>query len=256
MPRIQVDDVSKAFLIPSVRRDTVREHFFGVLHRRQFQRLQVLNSIGFELRDGEALGILGRNGTGKSTLLKIICGIYLPDTGRVNVKGGITPILELGLGWNGELDAVDNVFLIGSIMGMSLRELRGSMDEILQFAELERFANLKLKHYSSGMASRLAYSVAFRAVRDTLVLDEIFAVGDVGFRQRCEERYRQFRRAGHAALIVSHDPRIISTFCDRALVLDNGRIVAEGPAAEITDAYVERLVSDARRNFQTGSSHN
>ena len=138
---IAVDNVSKAFRIPSVRRDTVREHLFGLLQPRRFERLQVLDAVSFELRQGETLGIMGRNGSGKSTLLKILCGIYPPDQGRVEVRAALTPILELGVGWNSELDAIDNVYLIGSVMGLSLGEIRRSMDEILAFAELERFAN-------------------------------------------------------------------------------------------------------------------
>src|SRR6185295_4454762 len=224
---IEVDSVSKAFWIPSVRRDTVREHVLGMLHRRRFQQLQVLDSVSFDLRPGEALGIMGRNGSGKSTLLKIVSGVYAPDRGRVTVRVPVTPILELGVGWNPELDAIDNVMLIGSVMGMSLGDIRRDMDEILAFAELERFANLKLKHYSSGMSERLGYAVAFKAVRDVLVLDEIFAVGDAGFKARCEKRYWELRRQGHTAIIVSHNTRIISEFCDRALLLDNGRIVEE-----------------------------
>ena len=148
------------------------------------------------MRAGETLGIMGRNGSGKSTLLKILCGIYRADSGTLDVRAPITPILELGLGWNPELDGVDNVLLIGTAMGLSLREAKASLDEILAFAGLERFAGMPLKHYSSGMASRLAYSVAFKAVRDVLVLDEIFAVGDQEFRARCEARYRDLHAPG------------------------------------------------------------
>ena len=129
-------------------------------------------------------------------------------------------MLELGVGWNPELDAIDNVLLVGSVMGLSLAEIRRSLDEILAFAELERFANMKLKHYSSGMSARLGYAVAFKAVRDVLVLDEIFAVGDAGFKARCERRYRELRSNGHSVIIVSHDPRIVATFCDRAVLLE------------------------------------
>src|SRR2546430_13430459 len=200
MSLIEVDGVSKGFWIPSVRRDTVREHLLGLLQPRQFQRLQVLDDVSFDLRPGEALDVMGRNGSGKSTLLKIICGVYPPDRGRVHVRAAVTPILELGVGWNPELDAVDNVLLIGSVMGLSLQQIRQSMDEILAFAELERFANLKLMHYSSGMSARLGYAVAFQAVREVLGLDEIFAVGDAGFRERCEERYQQLRSAGHTVI--------------------------------------------------------
>jgi ABC-type polysaccharide/polyol phosphate transport system ATPase subunit len=241
MALITVDAVSKAFRIPTVRRDTIREHLLGLLAPRQFHRLQAIDGVSFDLRSGETLGIMGRNGSGKSTLLKLLCGIYPPDGGRVDRRAAVTPILDLGVGWNPELDAVDNVYLIGSVMGLSLAEIKRSMDEILAFAELQEFANLKLAHYSSGMSSRLAYAVAFRAVREVLVLDEIFAVGDAGFRQRCEERYRQLHAQGHTVLLVSHDPAIVRSFCDRALLLDHGRIVKEGSPAEVADSYVATL---------------
>jgi len=241
MALIEVEAVSKSFQIPSVHRQTIREHLLGMLEPRRFQRLQVLDDVSVEVRRGEALGIMGRNGCGKSTLLKIMCGVFPPDTGRVTTRAAITPILELGVGWNPELDAVDNVFLVGSVMGLSLHQIRQSMDQILAFAELERFANLKLMHYSSGMSARLGYAVAFQAVREVLILDEIFAVGDAGFRERCEERYRQLRSLGHTVIIVSHDPRIISTFCDRALLLDGGRIAMDGPASDVADHYISLL---------------
>jgi ABC-2 type transport system ATP-binding protein len=240
-PLIEVESVSKSFSIPSVRRETVREHLFGLLEPRRFERLTVLNGVSFEVREGETLGIMGRNGCGKSTLLKILCGIYTVDSGQVRVNAGITPILELGVGWNPELDAVDNIFLIGAVMGLSLRAVETSLGEILQFAEVERFARLKLKHYSSGMASRLAYAIAFHAVRDVLVLDEIFAVGDAGFKAKCEERYRRLHEAGHTVLVVSHDPRTIAEFCTRALLIDAGRVIAEGAADDVVRRYLQLL---------------
>jgi ABC-type polysaccharide/polyol phosphate transport system ATPase subunit len=242
---IDVDGLSKTFYIPSVKRDTVREHLFGLLEPRRWEPLKVLDAVSFELRRGETLGIMGRNGSGKSTLLRLLCGIYRPDAGEVRRHAGITPILELGVGWNPELDAIDNVYLLGTILGLSLSEVARALDDILAFAELERFARLKLKHYSSGMASRLAYAVAFAAVREVLVLDEIFAVGDAGFRARCERRYLELRAAGHTVLMVSHDPRTIATFCDRALLLDGGRIVAEGAAADIAGRYVASLTHES-----------
>jgi len=240
---IDVEAVSKSFLIPSVQRTTVREHLLGIFEPRRFQTLQVLENVSFAVERGEALGIMGRNGTGKSTLLKILCGVYLPDQGRVVAHAPITPVLELGVGWNPELDAVDNVMIVGSVMGLTLADIRRSLDEILAFAELERFANLKLKHYSSGMSQRLGYAVAFKAMREVLILDEIFAVGDVGFRTRCEARFRELRAAWHTAIIVSHDPRVIATFCDRALLLDGGSIKREGTAKAIADLYVETLTA-------------
>ncbi|MGH7267670.1 MAG: ABC transporter ATP-binding protein [Candidatus Rokuibacteriota bacterium] len=238
MPVIEVHGVAKAFRIPSVRRETVREHVFDLFRPRASERLSVLDSVTFAVGRGETVGVMGRNGAGKSTLLKILCGIYQPDRGRVTVRAPLTPILELGIGWNPELDAVDNALLVGSIMGLRLRDAKAALEEILAFAELERFAHLPLKHYSSGMAARLAYAVAFQAVREILVLDEIFAVGDAAFRARCEARYRALSAAGHTVLLVSHDPRPVTTYCDRALLLDRGRIVLDGKPAEVTDAYL------------------
>ncbi|MGE4053868.1 MAG: ABC transporter ATP-binding protein [Vicinamibacterales bacterium] len=239
---VEVDDVRKSFLIPSVRRDTVREHVFGLLTPRRFERMPVLDGVSLSVREGETLGIMGRNGSGKSTLLKIIAGIYEADGGTVRRSGGITPILELGVGWNPELNAIDNIYLIGSVLGLSLGTIRRQLDAILAFAELERFAELQLKHYSSGMASRLAYAVAFAAVREVLVLDEIFAVGDAGFKARCEERYRELRTAGHTMILVSHDVRIVSSFCDRAVLLGAGRIIDEGSGADIARHYSSSLM--------------
>jgi ABC-type polysaccharide/polyol phosphate transport system ATPase subunit len=241
MSFLDVDSVSKAFLIPAVRRDTIREHVLSGLTRRRYYRLQVLDSVSFTVRQGETLGIMGQNGSGKSTLLKIVCGIYQPDRGAVRVTAPITPILELGVGWNPELDALDNVELIGSVMGLGLSEIRASMEQILAFADVEQFANLKLKHYSSGMASRLAYAVAFEAVREVLVLDEVFAVGDAGFKARCEDRFRTLRSQGHTIILVSHDPKAIGTFCDRAILLGQGRVVVEGNPQLIAERYVSTL---------------
>ena len=244
-PVIEVQDVSKSFRIPSVRRDTVREHVLGLFEPRRFEQLQVLDGVTFSVAPGEAVGIMGRNGSGKSTLLKIICGIYAADAGRVTVRAPLTPILELGVGWHPELDAVDNVYLIGSVMGLTLAEIRRRMEAILAFAELERFANLKLKHYSSGMAARLGYSVAFEAVRDVLVLDEVFAVGDAGFKAKCEQRYRELRARGHTVVLVSHEPRAVAMFCDRALLLFGGRLAVEGPPQDVAEAYVRTSTTAA-----------
>jgi len=243
---IEVANVVKGFQIPSERRETVREHLMGVLRPRQFDMLQVLDDVSLELRDGEALGIMGRNGCGKSTLLKIIAGVYQPDRGTVTTHLPVTPILELGVGWNPELDAVDNVLLIGTVMGLSLADVEHDMNDILAFAEVQRFSHLQLKHFSSGMAARLAYSVAFHALQGVLILDEIFAVGDAGFRRRCEERFREFRQRGQAAIVVSHDPRVISTFCDRAILLNAGRIVRDGSPRDVADAYLAMLTPVGR----------
>jgi len=254
---IRVEDVSKAFRVPSIRRETIREHVFGFWQPRSFERFQVLDHVSLQVRRGETLGIMGRNGCGKTTLLKIICGIYRADDGVVRSHAAMTPILELGVGWNPELNAIDNIYLIGSVMGLSLSDIRRNLHEILSFAELERFAELELKHYSSGMSARLAYAVAFHAVREVLIIDEIFAVGDAGFRERCQRRYRELRSGGHTVILVSHDPHIVSTFCDRAVLLDAGKVITEGRPADVSSHYA-RLVgqqpSDDEASTQAVSS--
>jgi ABC-2 type transport system ATP-binding protein len=236
-PLLSVSRVSKRFSIPSMRVDTVREHLINLFRPQPYERLDVLRDVSFELRRGETLGIMGRNGCGKSTLLKVVSGIYPADSGSVVVRAPVTPILELGVGWNPELDAVDNIYLLGCVMGLSLAELKAAIGEILAFADLERFANLELRHYSSGMAARLAYAVAFRAVKEILILDEIFAVGDAGFVERCEERYRQLHAAGHTILLVSHDARTIRTFCKRAILLEQGRVLMDDTGDVVAREY-------------------
>lgn len=237
-PVIDARDIFKSFRIPSVRRETVREHVLGFFRPLRVETLRVLRQVSLEVHRGETVGIMGRNGSGKSTLLKVLCGIYEADAGSVVVRAPLTPMLELGVGWNPELSAVDNVMILATIMGMTLREARASVEEILAFAGLEKFANLEVKYFSSGMAARLAFSVAFKAVREVLVVDEIFAVGDAGFKARCEERYRSLRAAGHTVVLVSHDPVTISTFCDRALLLEGGRVVMNDTAETVAKAYV------------------
>lgn len=235
---ISVREVAKAYRIPSVERRTVREHLLGMFDPPSYSRLEVLRSVSFDVARGESVAIVGRNGCGKSTLLKLLCGIYRPDSGVVSVQASLTPVLELGVGWNPELNALDNILLLGCVMGMSLRDARSATDEILAFAELEGFATLEVKHYSSGMAARLGYAVAFKAARDVLVLDEVFAVGDAGFRGRCEARYRELRQQGVTVVMASHDARAVE-LCDRALLLEGGHIAAAGTPADVYEAYVK-----------------
>lgn len=244
-PMVEVIDVCKRFRIPEGRRETVRDHLFRLFRPRLFRELRVLDSVHLAVDAGEAFAIMGRNGCGKSTLLKVLCGIYPPDQGNVVVRAPSTPLLELGVGWNFELDATDNILLIGTCMGMSLRQAKDSVGEILAFAGLEAFASLQLKHFSSGMAARLAYATGFTAVQEVLIIDEIFAVGDAGFKARCGERFRKFHRKGHTLIVVSHDPRFVREFCTRGALMDQGRILFEGSAEEVVDGYLKLAAEDA-----------
>jgi ABC-2 type transport system ATP-binding protein len=241
MGLIEVKDLHKSFRIPSVKRETIREHFFGLFERTRWEELHVLKGISFTVERGETVGIIGRNGSGKSTLLKILSGIYQPDRGTVKVDAPITPILELAIGWNGELTAEDNVLLTGTAMGLSLKEVKGRLQEILAFAELERFANLELKHYSSGMTMRLAYAIAFAAVREVLILDEVFAVGDATFVEKCEARYRQLASEGRTVIFVGHNLEVVNRYCNRALLLEGGHIVMNDEPGKVTEAYLTML---------------
>jgi ABC-2 type transport system ATP-binding protein len=256
MIALDIKEIQKSFSIPIVRIDTVREHIFNIFklgnHLRNRRELRVLNGVNFSVKAGETVGIMGRNGCGKSTLLKIITGIYQPDRGTVRCELPITPILDLGVGWNHELDAIDNIYLLGTVMGMTLRELKTAKDEILDFAGLQEFSKLELKHYSAGMAMRLAYSVAFRAVRGLLILDEVFAVGDLEFRERCYRRYEEIHKAGHTVLMVSHNPGDIERFCSRAILIDEGKVVREGSASEIAYTYVQSLTAEKRNATSEG----
>jgi ABC-2 type transport system ATP-binding protein len=238
-PVIEIRNASKSFRVPKVHWETVREHLFGLLKPRSFDRLEVLKDVSLEVGRGETVGIMGRNGSGKSTLLKILCGIYQAESGSVIVRAPVTPILELGIGWNPELDAVDNILVLATVMGMTLQEARASVEEILVFAGLEKFANMRVRYFSSGMAARLAYAVAFKAVRQVLVLDEIFAVGDAGFKARCEERYRRLSAEGYTIILVSHDTTTVSSFCSRAVLLEGGRVVMSDTGARVAAAYVD-----------------
>jgi ABC-2 type transport system ATP-binding protein len=244
MAIIEVENLCKSFFIPSVRRHTVREHVLARFHRRRFERLVVLDDMSFTVEAGEVFGIMGRNGGGKSTLLKIIAGIYQPDGGSVRIHAPITPILELGVGWNPELNALDNICLIGTVMGLTLGQIRAATPQILHFAGLERFAELELKHYSSGMMARLAFSVAFMAVRDVLILDEVYAVGDAAFRHQCYQRFLELHATGHTIVVVSHQPGDIMSFCNRAILIEEGKVVLAGSGEEVGHAYLELLAGD------------
>jgi lipopolysaccharide transport system ATP-binding protein len=239
---IEVDLVSKAFKIPHERQTTFKEVFLHPLRRTTYEVNQALHAVSFDIAEGEMFGVIGPNGSGKSTLLKLIAGIYRPDRGTVRVNGKLSPFIELGVGFNPELNARDNIEVNATLLGLSNRELEGRFDEILAFAELERFVDQKLKNFSSGMLARLAYSIAIQVPFDILLLDEVLAVGDQSFQEKCYETFREMRRAGKTVVFVSHDLDSVARWCDRTLLLERGVPIMIGPSPAVIERYSEQVV--------------
>jgi len=235
---LEVDGVAKAFALPHQRRTTLKEVFLHPLQRTTYERQVALEGISFSVPYGEFLGIIGANGSGKSTLLKIIAGIYRQDQGSVQLNGLLSPFIELGVGFNPELSARDNIRINGTLLGLSKREINQRFDEIIGFAELERFVDQKLKNYSSGMQVRLAYSIAIQVEFDILLLDEVLAVGDQSFQEKCLKTFEGFREQGKTVVFVSHDLVSVQRFCERAILLEHGRMAAVGPPDEVVDRYL------------------
>jgi len=237
-PAITVRNLSKTFRLPEERRGTLRERLmkFGVRNERKAKR--TLNDISFEIQQGEFFGIIGRNGSGKSTLLKILAGIYKPDKGsEFTVHGRIAPMLELGVGFNAELTGRENVYLSATILGLTKAEIDARYDEIVRFAELEDFMELQVKHYSSGMSMKLAFSVAAQINAPIMLLDEVLAVGDFVFAEKCFALFEQYKKEGKTIILVTHDPGAMERFADRALLIHQSRIEMIGDPQEVLEKY-------------------
>jgi len=239
---IEVAGASKTFRIPHEHRTFFKEYFTHPLRRRTYERNEALKDVTFSVDSGEFFGVIGPNGSGKSTLLRILAGIYVPDSGQVRVSGLLSPFIELGVGFNHELNARDNVRINATLAGMTKDELEEKFDNILAFAELERFVDQKLKNYSSGMLVRLAYSIAIQIPFDVLLLDEVLAVGDEAFQEKCFATFDRFKEAGKTVVFVSHALKLMERFCDRVLLLQSGRVQALGQPHEIIDLYRERVL--------------
>lgn len=235
---ISAQNISKKFIIPHERRQTLREHLLYFWKKNTKEIFYALKDIGFDVKRGEFFGIIGRNGSGKSTLLKIIAGIYQPTQGKIMRNGIISPFLELGVGFNAELSARENVYLNGTILGLTRQQIDSRFDAIIQFAELERFVDTKLKHFSSGMQLRLAFSVAIQADADILLLDEVLAVGDASFQQKCFDIFREFKKRGKTILFVSHDLASMRQFCNRVMYIKDGSIQKIGDPNDVIDHYL------------------
>jgi len=234
---IDVKNVSKYFLLPHQKAGTLKSFFVNPLRKFEVEKQHVLNNVSFEIKQGEFFGIVGRNGSGKSTLLKCIAGVYTPDKGHIKVNGSLVPFIELGVGFNPELSGRDNVFLNGSLLGFNRKEMLEMYDEIVDFAELEEHMDQKLKNYSSGMQVRLAFSIAIKAKGNTLLLDEVLAVGDEAFREKCFEYFFNLKKSKTTVILVTHSMDSIERFCTRAMLLDSGKIVKIGEPSKIAQLY-------------------
>jgi ABC-2 type transport system ATP-binding protein len=234
---IEVRDLEKTFRIPLHRIDSFKERATHPFTRLAYREHRVLKDISFDVHQGEFFGIVGRNGSGKSTLLKIMSSIYRADAGRIRVAGRLAPFIELGVGFNPEMTSRENVVLNGVMMGLGRREAQQRLDAVLDFAGLREFADLKLKNYSSGMMVRLAFAVMVEADADIMLVDEVLAVGDAAFAQKCMDLFHARRRAGRTLVLVTHDMATVESLCDRAMLLDGGEIKYLGDPQETAMRY-------------------
>jgi lipopolysaccharide transport system ATP-binding protein len=235
---VEVAGLWKTFQIPHERRTTLFENLMGLMRPRQYETFTVLKDVSFEVEEGECLGIIGDNGSGKSTMLKIIANILRPSKGTVRVKGKMTPFLELGVGFQSDLTVRENIGVYATVMGLSRREIKESIEEVIAFAGLQQFEDTKLKNLSSGMQVRLAFSTAIQTDPDIMLVDEVLAVGDMEFQQKCFDVFNRYRKEGVTILFVSHDLGAVRRFCDRTLLLGGGEQRAFGETGEVLDRYV------------------
>ena len=234
---ISVHGLSKSFRLPTERAWGLKQALFNRLRGiRGYKDQQVLDDINLEINKGEFVGIVGRNVSGKSTLLKLLAGIYYPSAGEIIINGSLVPFIELGVGFNVELSGRENVYLNGAILGFSNSEIDAMYDDIVKFAELGDFMDQKLKNYSSGMQVRLAFSIAIRAKGDILILDEVLAVGDAEFQKKCND-YFESLHGKQTVILVTHSMDNVKKFCDRAIMIENGKIVCEGSPEKVAKAY-------------------
>lgn len=246
---LSIQNIHKDFVLPQSRNNSFKQAAVNIVRKNNIVTQHVLDGVNFEIYKGDFFGIVGRNGSGKSTLLKIIAGVYAPTSGAVQVNGGLTPFIELGVGFNPELSGRDNVYLNGALLGYDRRQVDGMYDEIVDFAELEPFMDQKLKNYSSGMQVRLAFSIAIKAKNDILIFDEVLAVGDEAFQRKCLDVFEQYKADKQTVVLVTHDMETVKRFCNRALVLDKGEILKIGSPHEAAAVYSELNLSEVEREM-------
>lgn len=251
---VVVKDLHKTFKLPHEQHSGIKQLVLNLFKGdKGYETQKVLNDISFDIKEGEFFGIVGRNGSGKSTLLKLLAGIYAPDKGLVQVNGSLTPFIELGVGFNPELTGRENVYMNGALLGFDNKQMDGMYDEIVEFAELGKFMDQKLKNYSSGMQVRLAFSIAIRAKSDILLLDEVLAVGDAIFQKKCYDYFKQLKREGRTVIFVSHDTGALQEYCTSGILLEKGKIIKTGKIDTIVKDYLDILNQTERLQIEAES---
>lgn len=234
---VAINNIHKEFILPQSKNSTFKQTVVNIVKKNKKITQKVLDGVGFNVYKGDFLGIIGRNGCGKSTLLKIIAGVYSPQSGNIQINGGLTPFIELGVGFNPELSGRDNVFLNGALLGFNRKQMNAMYDEIVAFAEIEPFMDQKLKNYSSGMQVRLAFSIAIKAENDILIFDEVLAVGDSNFQEKCVRQFTKLKKEGKTIILVSHAMGWIEKFCNRVVLLNEGKVEYDGDVSGAIDRY-------------------
>lgn len=235
---IKFKNVSKAFKIPHEKKDTLKAYFIDLLRNLDFETFNALDNVNFSVYKGECLGVIGSNGSGKSTILKVASGIYLPTSGNVGVLGRISPFIELAIGFQYDLTGKDNIYLYGAILGMDREEIYSKYEEIVKFSGIEKFIDQKMKNYSSGMQMRLAFSIISHTDADILLIDEALAVGDENFQKKCIDKIKEFKSVGKTIIFVSHDLDQIKKICDRVVWLEKGTIKAIEKSNKAVSLYL------------------
>lgn len=241
-PIIEVKKISKKFVIQHEREKSLKKTVLSFHKKKTYETFYALRNVSFRISKGEFVGIIGKNGSGKSTLLKILADIYRPDSGKVIVRERISPFLELGVGFNGELSGKDNIYLYGAVLGLSKEEIDKKYTEIIEFSELEKFVDTKLKNYSSGMQVRLAFSIAIQAEAPILLVDEVLAVGDANFQKKCFEVFGKFKKEKKTVIYVSHDLETIERWCDKSILLDKGYVKVIGKSSKVIKYYEQKIL--------------
>ncbi len=234
---VEVCNIHKDFILPQNKNSTFKQTVVNIVKKNNKVTQKVLDGVSFEVNKGDFFGIVGRNGCGKSTLLKLIAGVYTPTSGHIKINGGLTPFIELGVGFNPELSGRDNVYLNGALLGFNRKQMDVMYEDIVSFAELGPFMDQKLKNYSSGMQVRLAFSIAIKAKNEILIFDEVLAVGDEAFQRKCIDVFEKYKASGQTVILVTHAMETVKKFCNRAILISDGKVIKIGDPIEVADSY-------------------